>query len=100
MAVASLSKREILHQLREMKITLYTRYGVTRIGLFGSFARDEATGESDVDIVVEMPPDLLGAVALREELAGRLQVSVDVVRYRSHMNPRLKRRIDREACYV
>jgi len=34
-------------------------YGVKRIGVFGSFARNEADETSDVDIVVEMTePDL------------------------------------------
>ncbi len=30
-------------------------YGVSRMGIFGSFARDEAKETSDVDFFVEMP---------------------------------------------
>ncbi|MEW6291410.1 MAG: nucleotidyltransferase domain-containing protein, partial [Thermodesulfobacteriota bacterium] len=41
-----------------MKEQLQVRYGVTRIGVFGSVARGEASAESDVDIVVEMEPNL------------------------------------------
>ena len=49
-----------LKVLREHKQGLEERYGITRLGIFGSVARDEAAGRSDVDVVVEMAPDLLG----------------------------------------
>ena len=49
-----------LKVLREHKQELEERYGITRLGIFGSVARDEAAGGSDVDVVVEMTPDLLG----------------------------------------
>lgn len=55
---------------------------------------------SDVDIVVEMKPDLLKRSALRQELEEMLNSPVDVIRYSKHMNPLLKQRIDREALYV
>ena len=44
------------------------RYVVTRLGIFGSVARDEAADNSDVDVVVEMAPHLFGRVSLKEEL--------------------------------
>ncbi|MEM6838724.1 MAG: nucleotidyltransferase domain-containing protein [Cyanobacteria bacterium P01_C01_bin.120] len=72
----------------------------TRLGIFGSVARGEATNTSDVDVVVEMPPDLCSMVHLKHQLQESLQVSVDLVRYRPHMNAFLKRRIDQEAIYV
>ncbi len=75
--------------------------GITRIGIFGSLARGEATDASDVDVVVELErPDLLLLVGIKQELEELLQRPVDVVRYREHMNPLLKKRIDREAVYV
>ena len=57
-----------LKVLRGHKPELEERYGITRLGIFGSVARDEAAGESDVDVVVEMAPDLFGRVRLKEEL--------------------------------
>ncbi len=89
-----------LKVLREHKQELGERYGVTRLGIFGSVARDEATGESDVDVVVEMAPDLFGRVSLKEELAAILGAKVDLVRYWRRMNHYLKRRIDTEVHYV
>jgi predicted nucleotidyltransferase len=79
---------------------LKERYGVTRLGIFGSVARDEAADESDVDVVVEMTPAMFGRVSLKEELETILGVKVDLVRYWRRMNHYLKRRIDKEARYV
>lgn len=40
--------------LRERKPYLHERFGVTRIGVFGSFARGEQGVDSDIDLVVEI----------------------------------------------
>ncbi len=86
--------------LREHKRELEEQYGVTRLGIFGSVARDEATDSSDVDVVVEMAPDLFGRVSLKKELETILGAKVDLVRYWRRMNHYLKRRIDKETHYV
>jgi uncharacterized protein len=51
-----MKKKEILGSLRENGDRLRV-LGVRRIGLFGSFARDEARPESDVDLLVEFVPN-------------------------------------------
>jgi hypothetical protein len=89
-----------LKVLREHKQELEERHGITRLGIVGSVARDEAADESDVDVVVEMAPDLLGRVRLTGELEAILGAKVDLVRYWRRMNHHLKRRIDTEAHYV
>jgi len=93
-------REQALNVLREHKKELEEQYGVTRLGIFGSVARDEADERSDVDVVVEMKPDLFARVSLKEELETILRAKVDVVRYWRRMNHYLKRRIDREAYYV
>ena len=45
-------KNEILRVLRENKRKI-KKFGVKRIGIFGSFVRDKAGGKSDIDVVVE-----------------------------------------------
>lgn len=47
-----LSYTEVLRKLNEESNNI-KKYGVGRIGLFGSFVRDEQTNKSDVDILVE-----------------------------------------------
>jgi len=49
-----MNKQEIIDFLVSHKQELYEKYGVTRIGLFGSYARDEAKEDSDIDIAVEI----------------------------------------------
>jgi uncharacterized protein len=46
------TKQEVLDRLRSSSQDL-RRFGVSRVGLFGSFVRDEASADSDVDLLVE-----------------------------------------------
>jgi len=47
-----LTSEEVLRKIKENKNAI-KRFGVKKIGLFGSYAREEQRAESDVDIVVE-----------------------------------------------
>lgn len=92
---------QVLDLLRRIQPTLHEKYGVTKLGIFGSVARDEATENSDVDVMLEMEcPNLFIRVNIKEELEQFFDRPVDVVRYRARMNPYLKHRIDRDAIYV
>jgi len=94
-------KKIALKILQEQKSELKKQYGVTRVGLFGSVARDMAGDDSDVDVVVEMEkPDLFFLVHIKESLEKSLHCHVDIVHYRKRMNPFLKAHINREAVYV
>lgn len=48
-----LSKQEILDELSKNLNTWKQNYGVKRIGLFGSYSRDEQKDSSDIDVIVE-----------------------------------------------
>jgi len=99
--ITTFRSKEVLRILGAHRGELAERYGVTRLGIFGSVARNEATDASDVDVVVETQvPDLFMMVNLKEDLEQILQRKVDLVRYRVRMNPFLKKRIDNEARYV
>jgi uncharacterized protein len=100
MITKSLEREDILHELRGLKAELCDRYQVTKIGIFGSVARNEATEDSDIDIVVEMKPNILKRIGLKNELEARFGKEVDVIRYWYGMNKYLKARIEREAVYV
>ena len=92
---------ETLEVLRRFKGEFEERYGITALGIFGSVARDQATGTSDVDVVVKMrEPNLFTLVHVKETLEQALHEHVDIVHYRERMNGLLKRRIDGEALYV
>jgi predicted nucleotidyltransferase len=96
-----MSKKEIIAVLRQLKSSFTEKYGVLAIGIFGSVARDEAREDSDVDVVVKMTqPDLFFMVHIKEQVEAACHRKADIVHYREHMNPFLKRRIDREVIYV
>ena len=96
-----LSCDDVLRELRNHLSQFKRLYGVTRIGVFGSAARDELSAKSDIDVVVEMrEPDLFYVVHIKETLENDFQRPVDVIRYRDKMNRYLKARIDREARYA
>ena len=90
-----------LNLLRECKDEYANRYGITRIGIFGSVARDEHNENSDLDICVETPPmGLLMFSGLCLSLEELLGVTVDIVRMHKNMNPRFKQRIEKDIIYV
>lgn len=93
-------REQILRTMRSHLQDLSARYGLVRLGIFGSAARDQMTDTSDIDVIVEMPPDLFQLIGLKQELEELLDRPVDIVRYREQMNRFLKERIDREAIYV
>jgi uncharacterized protein len=96
-----LSREAILRELRNHGAEFERLYGVTKIGVFGSAARGELRPKSDIDVVVEMrDPDLFYLVHIKETLEKEFHRQVDIIRYRNSMNPYLKARIDREACYA
>ena len=71
-----MTRAEVLALLRAHKPTLAARFGVTGLALYGSFARDQATDSSDLDVLVEFdsPPDwrrYFGAQFYLEDLVGR-----------------------------
>ena len=95
-----LTREDILQILRENKERFAEKYGVTKLGLFGSFARNEATEESDVDVCVEMPPNFFSVEAVREELESSCRRTVDVVRLREELRELFKERLKRDTVYV
>ena len=84
MVTNRLSKAEALTLLRQHMPELERRFGISELALFGSTARDEATAESDVDILVSFEGDmsyrtLSKAETYLRELLGR---PVDLVERR------------------
>ena len=73
---ASITRQQVLDALRQHKPIMEERFGVTELTLFGSFARNQATEDSDVDIIVKFngppgPRNYFGAISYLEELFGR-----------------------------
>ena len=76
------SLAEIKQVLKAQKPYLAEKYGVTEIGLFGSYVRGEQRSDSDLDILIELtdPPrvDLFDLVNLKYYLGELTGIEVDI----------------------
>jgi uncharacterized protein len=96
-----MQKDQALDILKQFKNDFADRFGIVRIGLFGSTVRNEATSNSDIDVVVETKtPDMFAIVHAKNTLQELFHLNVDVIRYREKMNPYLKQNIEKEAVFV
>ena len=96
-----MDRKTIIEYLSANKPEFEKKFGVTKIGLFGSYAREQYHKDSDIDVVVELEkPDLLTLVGIKQMIEEDLGIKVDLVRNRDRMNHFLKKRIERDAVYV
>lgn len=73
------TQAEVVQILKTQLPVLRLRYGIRRLGLYGSFATDTQTSESDVDLVVELGRPLgFEFAAMISDLEDSLGTSVDV----------------------
>lgn len=91
---------EYLKILRNHAEDLKNRFGIHSLRLFGSVARNEHQEGSDVDVCVEMAPNLYQLISLKQGLEALLGCTVDVVRMNRNMSPFLKREIEKDGIYV
>ena len=90
----------ILEKLRQHKPELQRKYPVSRLGVFGSYARGEATNESDIDIAVEISESMgLNFIAMADEIEGVFGIKTDVVPKRS-IKPEYLRNVEKDIVYV
>lgn len=92
---------EALTKLRAAK-PLLDRYGVARVGVFGSTARGEAGPDSDVDVLVEFAPENhpgLDFFRLQDDLADVLASEIDLVTPDS-LHRLVRDRVLREVAYA
>lgn len=94
------TQKEYIEILKNCGETLRTRFGVQSLRLFGSVARGEQTENSDVDVCVEMKPNLLLRIELKYFLEEKLGCPVDVIRLHTNMNQFLRKEIEKDGIYV
>ena len=96
----TMNKKVILDCLNNHFQEFKEKYNVEQIGLFGSYARDEATEESDIDIFVKMPPKMFDRIAIKNLLQEELEKEVDIIREHKHIKPLLMEMIQKDIIYV
>ena len=72
---------EKIEILKRLKPELQKQYGVSSLGIFGSFVRGKQKGKSYLDILVdfEKAPTLFGFIRLERFLSSELNIKVDLV---------------------
>jgi predicted nucleotidyltransferase len=96
-----MTRQQALELLATQKSLLRQRFGVTRMALFGSTARNTAHADSDIDILISFDGPAtsnryFGVQFLLEDLLG---ARVDLVTDKA-LRPELKPYIDAEAIHV
>jgi predicted nucleotidyltransferase len=95
------TRKEIVDFLIANKDSFRKDFSVKKIGIFGSYARDEATAESDIDVIVELEKaDMFYLIGIKQILEEKFGCRADVVRLRVTMNPTLRRRIEKDAVFI
>ena len=98
-----LTQQNILNFLSENKLFLREQFHVVKIGIFGSFARNEQNPDSDIDILIEIENNVSNVYDLkwnlREFLKNQFQRDVDICNSK-HIKPYAKDYILKDAIYV
>lgn len=96
-----MTKTDILGFLREHEKELYEKFGIKKIALFGSYAKDEAREDSDIDLaIVEIEKkDYFNRVQAKYFFEEQFQKNVDLG-YLGSMRNFLKKRVEKEMIYA
>jgi len=94
------TKDEIIDLLKKHKKEISERFAVRAVGLFGSYARGEASAASDIDVLVEFDePTFDHYMDLKFYLEKLLGSEVDLILADS-MKPRLKPYVEKDMIYA
>lgn len=98
-----IQKNEILTYLAANKKLFHKQFGIIKIGIFGSFTRDEQTENSDIDILIVMSDNTEDIfekrLALKELISKHFSHPVDICHEKA-IKPIFKPLILKDAIYV
>ena len=96
-----LDRDKVLSMLRVYFQYNKERFGIERIGLFGSFARDEARQDSDIDVLIALKkPNLLTYASISQHLETVFGRTVDLVSAKSILKESFRATVEKEVIYV
>lgn len=97
-----MSLEQVKSQIEALKPTLQERFNVKTIEIFGSYARNEASEKSDIDLLITYSTtdyDHSTVYALKNYLRRKLRIKVDVIS-KEFLNPHIKDQVLKEAVPV
>lgn len=96
-----LSKNHIINTLHSTKKEIESNYGVVKIGLVGSYAREEYTSDSDIDFLVEFSKvnysNLAGLSIYLEKIFGK---KADIIIKSPYLRKKFLDLVEKEATYA
>ena len=106
--VSKMDKKEILKYLETHKSKLQ-KDGIVSIGLFGSFAKESADKDSDIDILIETSDAFINKYRgwdafiyidenIREKISNKFHKKVDI--FDKNSNSSIKEEILKDVCYA
>lgn len=93
---------QIVAYLKKNKRYLYDRFGVTRMGVFGSFVKGEQDALSDIDMIVDMEnkrKNIHCFLQLKRHLEKELEKKIDLG-FEHSLKPILRDKIKKQIIYV
>ena len=96
-----LGRDQILSMLKVYYLCNKVELGIERIGLFGSFARNEARTDSDIDIIITLTkPDLFLYSTISRQLETVFGRHVDLISSKSLLPESFRNHLEKEVVYV
>lgn len=93
-------ENQYLEILKANKEVLQKKFSVSSLVVFGSIARGDFSNESDVDVFVQMPAQMVLVVGVKQYLESILNRNVDVIRDHKNLNPFLKQQIEKDGITI
>ena len=98
-----MQKQDILSYLKSNQAYFYDNFGIRFVGLFGSFSRDEANENSDIDILYTLEKErklsLFKYLSVTKQLEDFFRSKVDLVRDET-VKPAIRSYIEKDLLYV
>ena len=92
---------EIIKLLKAERSLLNERFGVTKIGIFGSYVNNEQTDDSDIDIIVELKePRFDWLAGLQIYLERKFSKKIEIVRKSNTVKSRFFEKIEKHVMYA
>ncbi len=96
-----ISQSEIIKRISENKHILKNKFGVEKIGIFGSYAKNNFTEASDIDVLIELKEQKYDFwVAVKLFLESLLGKPVDLIATGSHLRKGFLTTINKDIIYV
>ncbi len=96
-----MNRTELIAILKKEKPVLAEKYGVQEVAVFGSYARNEQTDDSDVDLLIKLKePRLKYWAGAYNYLENLLKKKIDLVTTGASLSERFRKFMEKDLVYV